>query len=107
VDVLQRYIDRSPWLENPAGFHPDDVEKIREERQKALLRGTPFENEQRARRNDGQYRLFFIRYNAVRDEQGRPIRWYAAGIDIEDRKQAESRIHNENLVLREEIERSD
>jgi hypothetical protein len=51
--------------------------------------------------------LFFIRYNAVRDEQGRPIRWYAAGIDIEDRKQAESRIHNENLVLREEIERSD
>jgi formate hydrogenlyase transcriptional activator len=85
-------------------FHPDDVERLREERQKALLRGIPFENEQRARRSDGQYRWFFIRYNALRDEQGRPIRWYAAGIDIEDRKQAEERTRQENFALREQID---
>jgi formate hydrogenlyase transcriptional activator len=87
-------------------FHPDDVERLREERQKALLRGIPFENEQRARRKDGQYRWFFIRYNALLDEQGNPVRWYAAGIDIEDRKRAEERVRNENLALREEIDRT-
>jgi formate hydrogenlyase transcriptional activator len=85
-------------------FHPDDVERLREERQKALLRGIPFENEQRARRHDGQYRWFFIRYNALRDEQGCPIRWYAAGIDIEDRKQAEETTRQENFALREQID---
>jgi PAS domain S-box-containing protein len=87
-------------------FHPDDVERLRDERQKALSLGIPFENEQRARRKDGQYRWFFIRYNPLLDEQGHPIRWYAAGIDIDDRKQAEERTLNENVALREEIERS-
>jgi PAS domain S-box-containing protein len=87
-------------------FHPDDVERLREERQKALSRGIPFENEQRARRKDGQYRWFFIRYNALRDEKGDPIRWYAAGIDIEDRKRAEERMRSENVALREEIDKA-
>jgi PAS domain S-box-containing protein len=40
-------------------FHPDDVERLREERQQALSRGVPFQNEQRARRKDGQYRWVF------------------------------------------------
>ena len=85
-------------------FHPDDVERVRAERRKALLRGIPFANEQRARRHDGQYRWFYIRYNPLRDEQGRAIRWYAAGIDIEDRKQAEDRTRQENFALREQID---
>jgi formate hydrogenlyase transcriptional activator len=85
-------------------FHPDDVERVREERRKGLLLGIPFENEQRARRHDGQYRWFFIRYNALRDEQGDTIRWYASGIDIEDRKQAEERTRQENFALREQID---
>jgi PAS domain S-box-containing protein len=87
-------------------FHPEDLEKIREERQKALSRGLPFEQEQRGRRRDGQYRWFLIHYNPLRDEQDRIIRWYATGIDIEDRKRAEERMRNENLALREEIDRS-
>ena len=87
-------------------FHPDDIERLRDERQKALSRGTPFENEQRARRSDGQYRWFLIRYNPLRDEKGHVIRWYATGTDIEDRKQGEERVRSENLALREEIDRS-
>src|ERR1700730_17555297 len=86
-------------------FHPEDLEKINEERQEALLRGVPFEQEQRGRRSDGEYRWFLIHYNPLRDEQGRIIRWYATGIDIEDRKRAEERMRNENLALREEIDR--
>ena len=87
-------------------FHPDDVERLRDERQNALARGVPFELEQRARRKDGQYRWFLIRFNPFRDEQGHVLRWYATGTDIEDRKQAEERMRNENLALREEIDHS-
>src|SRR6267142_2579325 len=87
-------------------FHPDDLERLREQRKTALGRGLPFEIEQRARRNDGQYRWFLIRYNPFRDEQGRLVRWYATGTDIDDRKRIEDRTRNENVALREEIERS-
>jgi formate hydrogenlyase transcriptional activator len=87
-------------------FHPEDLERQREERQAALSRGVPFEIEQRALRHDGQYRWFLIRYNPFHDEQGRLVRWYATGTDIEDRKRAEERTKNENVALREEIDRS-
>jgi PAS domain S-box-containing protein len=87
-------------------FHPEDVERLREERKKALLFGAPFENEQRVRRKDGQYRWFYIRYNALLDEQGHPTRWCASGIDIEDRKQAEEKVQKENRALRQEIDHS-
>ncbi len=87
-------------------FHPDDLERFGEERQQALLRGEPFEVELRARRKDGQYRWFLVRYHPLRDDEGRIIRWYATGIDIDDRKQAEERVQKENLALREEIDHS-
>jgi formate hydrogenlyase transcriptional activator len=86
-------------------FHPDDLEKLRDEREAALVRGLPFEAEQRALRKDGRYRWFLIRYNPFRNEQGQVIRWYATGTDIDDRVRAEERIRNENLALREQIDR--
>ena len=87
-------------------FHPEDLETLRDERRAALARGLPFEIEQRALRKDGQYRWFLIHYNPFHDEQGRLVRWYATGTDIDDRKRAEDRTQNENIALREEIERS-
>jgi len=87
-------------------YHPDDVERLHDERQEALARGIPFANEQRARRHDGQYRWFLTQYNPLRDDQGRLLRWYATGTDIDERKQAEDRTRNENVALREEIVRA-
>jgi formate hydrogenlyase transcriptional activator len=87
-------------------YHPDDVARLHDERQQALARGLPFENEQRARRHDGQYRWRLIQYNPLRDDQGRLLRWYATGTDIDERKQAEERMRHENLALREEIDRA-
>jgi len=87
-------------------FHPEDVERLKDERARALAIGEPFENEQRARRHDGQYRWFLIRYRPLRDEQGRVVRWYCTATDIDDRKRSEERVRNENLALREEIDRS-
>src|SRR6266849_1191794 len=86
-------------------FHPEDLERVREERKAGLARGLPFEIEQRALRKDGQYRWLLLRYNPFHDEQGRLVRWYATGTDIDDRKRAEDRTRNENLALREQIDR--
>jgi PAS domain S-box-containing protein len=82
-------------------FHPEDVERLREERREALTRPVPFENEQRTLRKDGRYRWFLIRYNPLLDEQGRIDRWYAAAFDIEDRKQAEAQVEQAYLRLAE------
>jgi len=70
-------------------FHPEDVERLREERNKALAGGIPFQNEQRVLRRDGKYRWFLIRYNPLLDESGRATRWYCTATDIEDRKASE------------------
>jgi len=87
-------------------FHPEDVERLLEKRDEALARGKPFELEKRQLGKDGKYRWFLVRYNPLRDDQGHIIRWYATGTDIEDRKQAEERMRNENLALREEIDQA-
>jgi formate hydrogenlyase transcriptional activator len=55
---------------------------------------------------DGKYRWFLHRYNPFRDAQGRLVRWYTTGTDIDDRKRSEERMRNENLALREDIVRS-
>ncbi|MCU1258549.1 MAG: sigma54 specific transcriptional regulator, Fis family, partial [Bryobacterales bacterium] len=88
-----------------AVFHPGDSERLQDERDAAISRGVPFEYERRVRHRDGQYRWLLVQYSPLLDERGEVIRWYATGTDIEDRKQAEERMRNENIALREEIER--
>jgi PAS domain S-box-containing protein len=90
----------------PRFFHPDDWERIARETQSKFLAGSPFETEARFLRKDAKYRWFLLRYNPVRDEQGCVIRWYLAATDIEDHKQAEQRLQDENVALREEIDRA-
>ncbi len=51
-------------------FHPEDLDRLRENRNTALERGLPFEAEMRSLRNDGEYRWFLIRYNPFRNAQG-------------------------------------
>src|ERR1700731_922351 len=87
-------------------FHPEDLERLREERQGAFACGKPFELEQRALGKDGNYRWFLVRYNSLRDDQGNIIRWYATGTDIEERKRAEERMRDENVALREQIDQA-
>jgi PAS domain S-box-containing protein len=92
---------------DPSRFvHPDDWERFQNEDQIKFEQGSPFESEVRLLRSDGQYRWFLFRHNPMRDEQGRITRWYVAGTDIEDRKQAEQRLQNENVALREEIDKA-
>jgi PAS domain S-box-containing protein len=89
---------------NPVLFHPDDWARLRDERLRGLARKMPFEIEWRVRRKDGQYRWFLVRYHPLRDEQGRILRWYAGGTDIDDRKRAEEALRNSEQELRLLIE---
>jgi formate hydrogenlyase transcriptional activator len=86
-------------------FNPEDLRRNRAEHPESFSQHVPFQNEKRILRKDGQYRWFLAHYNPLLDDQGRVIRWYATGIDIDDRVRAEERTRNENLALREQIDR--
>jgi PAS domain S-box-containing protein len=86
--------------------HPEDLERFEKGLSADLLKPRPFEMEKRLRGKDGRYRWFLIRCNPLLNENGDVVRWFGTGTDIEDHKQAENRLRNENVALREEIERS-
>jgi PAS domain S-box-containing protein len=102
------------WRQTPGGFftpgwfiHPDDRElAARVYSDRARSGGSAYELELRVQGADRSYRWFLVRYNPVRDAQGQITRWYVATTDIEDRKQAEERLRNENIALREEISKA-
>jgi|HubBroStandDraft_2_1064218.scaffolds.fasta_scaffold00228_5 formate hydrogenlyase transcriptional activator len=86
--------------------HPDDGDRMRAFFDRARSIGAARELEVRLRKADGSYRWFLVRYNPVCDNKGQVLRWYVAGTDIEDRKQAEERLQRENVALREEIDKT-
>src|SRR5215472_7573924 len=82
-------------------YHPEDLERQREERRLAFTRPVPFETEQRVLGKDDRYRWHLSRYNPVLDKQGRIDRWYVAATDIEDRKRAEQELKRSEAFLAE------
>ena len=86
-------------------LHPDDLERVLSERNAGLSSGVPFECEKRLLGRDGRYRWFLFRYKPVVTEDGHIVRWVATATDIEERKHVEERTRNENLALREQIDR--
>jgi formate hydrogenlyase transcriptional activator len=86
--------------------HPDDTKRLDGVFDRAVARASADELELRVRKNDGSYRWFLARFNPLRNEQGQISRWYIAGTDIEERKQAEERLRSENVALREEIDKA-
>src|SRR5690348_7102163 len=97
------------WRRTPergAFVHPDDRARELDYFDRAVSTGSAYELELRLRKRDGSYRWFLARSNPVRDHTGRIIRWYVACTDIDDRKTAEERLQQENVVLREEVDRA-
>jgi PAS domain S-box-containing protein len=81
--------------------HPDDLERFLHERRQGLARGTPFEIEGRQRGYDGNHRWFLFRYNPLRDEDGRILRWYGTATDVDDRKRVEVTLRRIEAYLAE------
>ena len=97
------------WRDKPpvcAVSPPDDAERVQAQWDRAMSMGSAFESEVRFRKGDGSYRWFLARYSPLRDEQGQITRWYVAGTDIDDRKRAEERLQQENVALREEVDKA-
>jgi PAS domain S-box-containing protein len=87
-------------------IHPDEREPIVRLLQGQVSGGLPHEAEARLLSKCEKYRWFLVRLNALRDEHGQIMRWYVVAIDIEDRRQAEQRLQDENVALREEIDKA-
>ena len=106
LDYLGISLDEWRQKSFAAEVHPDDSERLKTYADRSLSSGTGYELEVRLRKRDGSYRWFLARYNPLRDETGQIRRWYAACTDIEDRKRAEERLREENVALREEIDKA-
>ncbi|HXI93885.1 MAG TPA: sigma 54-interacting transcriptional regulator, partial [Blastocatellia bacterium] len=92
--------------ERGAFVHPDERAREQDYFDRALSAGSAYELELRLRKGDGTYRWFLARANPVRDDKGQIRRWYVTCTDIEDRKRAEEKLQQENVALREEIDRA-
>jgi len=87
-------------------LHPDDVKRLVAIADRASSSGSAYELELRVRKGDGSFRWFLSRFHPVHDEKGQLTRWYVASTDIDDRKRAEERLQQENVALREEIDKA-
>jgi len=96
------------WRQNDmeSEVHPDDVQRVRAAAESALSTRSAYELEKRIRGSDGTYRWFLARYKPLCDDRGQATRWYVACADIEDRKRTEERLQEENVALREEIDKA-
>src|SRR5258708_7850390 len=108
------------WKNSPNfdAVHPDDLLRVIDAWRRWLETGQPHDLELRQRRADGVYRWFQSRALPARDTEGRITGWYILLTDIDDRKRAEGelekafeeikrlkdRLHDENVVLREQID---
>jgi len=77
-----------------AMLHPDDRERVLKAWRESVANGRPYEQEERHRGTDGQYRWFLARGVPLRDTEGRIIRWYGTNTDIEERKRAEETLRS-------------
>ena len=121
IELLNRrvleYFDKTPeelanWRTSDA-VHPDDLPLTVAALTRAIQTGEPYEVEHHLRGADGAYRWFHTRGLALRDKEGRIVRWYYLPIDVDDRRRAEEALrkseallHNENVVLREQIDQA-
>ena len=81
-------------------IHEDDRARVLDQWSRSVESGCPYDIEHRIRRADGAYRWFHVRGRALRDTEGRVVRWYMLLADIEDRKRAEDTLKDSERALR-------
>jgi PAS domain S-box-containing protein len=79
--------------------HPDDLANLSEMWREIRNSGARGETEGRLLRFDGKYRWFLFRVEPLRDEAGKIVKWYGSATDIEDRKQTENALRQNEAYL--------
>lgn len=82
-------------------LHPDERTGVANRWRTAVETGTPYENIERIRRADGEYRWFLSRAQPLRDELGKIVKWYGVDSDVEDRKRAEDALRESEQRFRD------
>ena len=70
-------------------MHPDDRERVNRETALAIASAGNFSSEYRLVQSDGSFRWVLARGYCLHDDQGRPVRFPGATVDITERKEAE------------------
>ena len=104
--------DMRQWGTNGT-VHAEDLPHVTGLFARGITSGEPYDFDMRVRRFDGVYRWFQVRGFPLRDMGGQVVRWYSLLSDIDDRKRAEAeltalkdQLYKENLVLRDEVDRT-
>src|SRR2546423_1813715 len=85
-------------------LHPDDLQRCAEVWGEAVRTGRPYEIEYRFQRAaDGEYRWHLGRATAVRDAEGRIVKWIGTCTDIDDQKRAENSLQRAREELEERV----
>jgi PAS domain S-box-containing protein len=79
--------------------HPDDLATLSGMWREIRNSGARGEMEGRLQRFDGKYRWFLFRVEPLRDETGKVVGWYGSATDIEDRKQTENALRQNQAYL--------
>ncbi|MFY9955081.1 PAS domain-containing protein [Bradyrhizobium sp.] len=82
-------------------LHPEDFPKTANSFFQAIQTGESYEDLQRVRRVDGEYRWHHVRAEPLRDREGRIIEWYGLSVDIDEGKKIEERLRRSEAYLAE------
>lgn len=86
-------------LEPFAPIHPEDRPRVAKKFGEMLAAKRAYEDEMRLRRSDGEYRWFLLRTVPSFDEAGNLHRWYGISADIQERKEAEQALAENQSIL--------
>src|ERR1700687_5296661 len=106
VEYFGRTLEELKGWATSNAVHPDDLPQAVSAWTHSVATGDPYAVDHRLRRADGAYRWFHSRGLALRDANGRIVRWYNLLTDIDERRRAEEKLRNENVALREEIDKA-
>ncbi len=85
-------------------LHPDDLQNCLDIWSETVRTGKPYEIEYRFKRaSDGAYRWHLGRASAVRDDEGRIIKWFGTCTDIDDQKRVEEALLSTRTELEERV----
>jgi len=92
------------WDSHIALLHPDDHEESRRVWSTCLRTGGVADISFRVRNAEGTYRWFLSRVEPLRANDGTLLYWVGVNLDIEERKQAEKKLQEQQLELRQMLD---